>query len=179
MKFLHEHGVVILSGREGTGKSQMCLEIAFLCEKKDYMPYKVDGHTDLEVNFESSKVLCILDGCRQLLDHPQKLRDLTSQKHIWFIFTCRGLESSNVKQILEKMNSFKNIEILDLDNNLTKEEKRQILKLHMEANNIRETSVQVSMHPKADVLTDETVQYELHRDSIEEIINIVMYTSTA
>jgi Ran GTPase-activating protein (RanGAP) involved in mRNA processing and transport len=63
------------------------------------------------------------------------------------------------------MDSFKNIEILDLDDNLTKEEKRQILKLHMEANNITETSVQDSMHPKADVLT-------LHRDTIEEIINL-------
>jgi hypothetical protein len=60
---------------------------------------------------------------------------------------------------------FKNIEILDLDDNLTKEEKRQILKLHMEANNITEASVQDSMHPKADVWT-------LHRDSIEEIINM-------
>jgi tRNA A37 threonylcarbamoyladenosine biosynthesis protein TsaE len=30
MQFLHEHGVVILSGREGTGKSKMCLEIASL-----------------------------------------------------------------------------------------------------------------------------------------------------
>jgi hypothetical protein len=60
---------------------------------------------------------------------------------------------------------FKNIEILDLDDDLTKEEKRQILKLHMEANNITETSVQDSMHPKADVLT-------LHRDTIEEIINL-------
>jgi hypothetical protein len=46
----------------------MCLEIASLCEKENYMPYKVDGHADLEVNFESSKVLCILDDCRQLLD---------------------------------------------------------------------------------------------------------------
>jgi MinD superfamily P-loop ATPase len=36
MQFLHEHGVVILSGREGTGKSKMCLEIASLCEEKDY-----------------------------------------------------------------------------------------------------------------------------------------------
>jgi hypothetical protein len=63
------------------------------------------------------------------------------------------------------MKSFKNIEILDLDDNLTKKEKRQILKLHMEVNNITETSVQDSMHPKADVLT-------LHRDSIEEIINL-------
>jgi nucleoside-triphosphatase THEP1 len=53
--------VVILSGREGTGKSKMCLEIASLCEEEDYMPYKVDGHADLEVNFESSKVLCIFD----------------------------------------------------------------------------------------------------------------------
>jgi MinD-like ATPase involved in chromosome partitioning or flagellar assembly len=26
---------VILSGREGTGKSKMCLEIASLCEEKD------------------------------------------------------------------------------------------------------------------------------------------------
>jgi MinD superfamily P-loop ATPase len=42
MKFLHEHGVVILSGRKGTGKSKMCLEIASLCEEKDYMPYKVE-----------------------------------------------------------------------------------------------------------------------------------------
>jgi hypothetical protein len=163
MKFLHEHGVVILSGRKGTGKSKMCLEIASLCEEEDYMPYKVDGHADLEVNFESSKVLCILDDCRQLLDHQKKLPDLTSQKHIWFIFTCRGLGSLKVKQILEEM--FKNIEILDLDDNLTKEEKRQILKLHMEANNITETSVQDSMHPKEDVLT-------LHRDTIEEIINL-------
>jgi DNA polymerase III delta prime subunit len=135
---------VILSGREGTGKSKMCLEIASLCEEKDYMPYKVDGHADLEVNFESSKVLCILDDCRQLLDHPKKLTDLTSQKHIWFIFTCRGLESSKVKQMLKEI--FKNIEILDLDDNLTKEEKRQILKLHMEANNITETSVQDMMN---------------------------------
>jgi MinD superfamily P-loop ATPase len=47
MKFLHEHGVVILSGREGTGKSKMCLEIAYFCEEEDYMPYKVDGHTEL------------------------------------------------------------------------------------------------------------------------------------
>jgi hypothetical protein len=44
--------------------------------------------------------------------------------------------------------------MLDLDDDLTKEEKRQILKLHMEVNNI-----------KADVLT-------LHRDTIEEIINL-------
>jgi hypothetical protein len=156
---------VILSGREGTGKSKMCLEIASLCEKEDFMLYKVDDHADLEVNFESSKVLCIFDDCRPLYDHLKKLPDLTSQKHIWFIFTCRGLESSNVIQILKKMKLFKNIEILDLDNNLTKEEKRQILKLHMEANNITETSVQDSMHPKADVLT-------LHRDTIEEIINL-------
>ena len=48
MKFLHEHGVVFLSGREGTGKSKMCLEIASLCEEKDYMPYKVDGYGDLK-----------------------------------------------------------------------------------------------------------------------------------
>ena len=163
MQLLHDHRVVILSGREGTGKSKMCLEIASLCEEEDYMPYKVDGHADLEFNFKSSKVLCIFDDCRLLYDHPKKLPDLTSQKHIWFIFTCRGLESLKVKQILEEM--FKNIEILDLDDNLTKEEKRQILKLHMEANNITETSVQDSMHPKADVLT-------LHRDTIEEIINL-------
>ena len=143
----------------------MCLEIASLCEEEDFMPYKVDGHADVEVNFESSKVLCILDGCRQLLDHQKKLRDLTNQKHIWFIFTCRGLESSKVKQILEEMKLFKNIEILNLDDDLTKEEKRQILKLHMEVNNITETSVQDSMHPKADVLT-------LHRVTIEEIINL-------
>ena len=161
MQFLHEYGVVILSGREGTGKSKMCLEIASLCEEEDYMPYKVDGHADLEVNFESSKVLCIFDNCRY--DHQKKLPDLTSQKHIWFIFTCRGLESLKVKLILGEM--FKNIEILDFDDNLTKEEKRQILKLHMEANNITETSVQDSMHPKEDVLT-------LHIDSIEEIINL-------
>ena len=165
MQLLHDHRVVILSGREGTGKSKMCLEIASLCEEEDYMPYKVDGHADLEVNFKSSKVLCIFDDCRLLYDHQKKLPDLTSQKHIWFIFTCRGLESLNVKEILETIYSFKNIEILDLDNNLTKEEKRQILKLHMKANNITETSVQDSMHPKVDVLT-------LHRDSIEEIINL-------
>jgi hypothetical protein len=47
-----------------------------LCEEKDYMPYKVDGHADLEVNFESYKVLCILDDCRQLLDHPEKLTEI-------------------------------------------------------------------------------------------------------
>jgi MinD superfamily P-loop ATPase len=57
MQFLHEDGVVILSGREGTGKSKMCLEIASLCEKENYMPYKVDGHADLEVNFKLSKPL--------------------------------------------------------------------------------------------------------------------------
>jgi hypothetical protein len=44
MQLLHDHRVVILSGREGTGKSKMCLEIASLCEEEDYMPYKVDGH---------------------------------------------------------------------------------------------------------------------------------------
>lgn len=167
MEFLREHGVVILSGREGTGKSQMCLDIASLCDEEDYKPYKVDGHTGLEVNFESSKVLCILDGCIQLLDHPKKLRDLMSQKHIWFIFTFRNLKKLKVKQILEEMKSVKkkNIEILDLDNNLTKKEKRQILKLHMKLNNITETSVPDSIHPTADVLT-------LHRDSIEEIINL-------
>jgi hypothetical protein len=97
--------------------------------------------------------------------------DLTSQKHIWFIFTCRGLESLKLNVILEKM--FKNIEILNLDDDLTKEEKRQILKLHMEANNITETSVQDSMHPEADVLT-------LHRDSIIDfkicmVINFVRH----
>jgi MinD superfamily P-loop ATPase len=71
MKFLHEHGVVILSGREGTGKSKMCLEIASLCEKENYMQNTVDGHADLEVNFESSKVLCIFDDCRLLYDHQK------------------------------------------------------------------------------------------------------------
>jgi hypothetical protein len=35
----------------------------------------------------------------------------------------------------------------------------------MDANNIKETSVQDSMHPEEDVLT-------LHRDTIEEIINM-------
>jgi hypothetical protein len=45
----------------------------FSSEEKDYMPYKVDGYGDLKVNFESSKVLCILDDCRHLLDHPKKL----------------------------------------------------------------------------------------------------------
>jgi hypothetical protein len=45
------------------------------------------------------------------------------------------------------MKSFKNIEILDLDDNLTKKEKRQILKLHMEVNNITETSVQEAYNP--------------------------------
>jgi hypothetical protein len=50
---------------------------------------------------------------------------------ILFAFMCNF---SICQQILEEI--FKNIEILDLDDNLTKEEKRQILKLHMKANNI-------------------------------------------
>ena len=60
MKFLHEHGVVILSGREGTGKSKMCLEIASLFEENYYMPYKVDGHADLEVNLSLLKFYVFL-----------------------------------------------------------------------------------------------------------------------
>jgi hypothetical protein len=61
--------------------------VIFLCMfslklRKIVHMYKVDGHADLKVNFESSKVLCILDDFRQLLDHPKKLTDLTSQKHI-------------------------------------------------------------------------------------------------
>jgi hypothetical protein len=59
MKFLHEHGVVILSGREGTGKSKMCLEIASLCEEEDFMPYKVNGHAVVSSNHAHGEVYSI------------------------------------------------------------------------------------------------------------------------
>jgi hypothetical protein len=64
-------------------------------------------HADLEVNFKSSKVLCIFDDCRLLYDHPKKLTDLTSPKYIWVFYAVifLGMFSLKLRKIVLIYNS--------------------------------------------------------------------------
>ncbi|CAC5366792.1 unnamed protein product [Mytilus coruscus] len=144
MKSLENNGFVVIVGREGTGKSKICLQLASLFEQKDYLPFNVDQKslkTTQIADLKSTKVMFIIDHS---VHNPNKLDQMLDQLpevsdigHRRIIITCRHLQPL-VRKILQRYKLYNDKALIELDKILTVD-KRKILGVHMEVNNIAQS----------------------------------------
>ncbi|CAC5358532.1 TTN [Mytilus coruscus] len=170
MKSLENNGFVIIVGREGTGKSKISLQLASLFEQNDFLLFKVDQKKSLNstqiADLKSTNVMIIIDHSvynpnelGQILD---QLPEVSNISHTRIIFTCRHLQPL-ARQILHRYKLYNDKALIELDKILTVDDKRKILGVHMETNNIaqsKDTEI-LDMRKSKSVVPDEDVITEI------------------
>ncbi|XP_063427434.1 uncharacterized protein LOC134710945 [Mytilus trossulus] len=163
MKSLENNGFVVIVGRKGTGKSKICLQLASLFEENDYLPYEVDQKSldsTQTADLKSTKVMFIIDhsvynqnDLGQILDQLTEVSGITRTK---MIFTCRHLEPFT-RKILQRYKLYNNKALIELDKILTVDDKRKILGVHMEVNNIVQSKDTEIFHKSKSAILGEDV----------------------
>ncbi|CAG2223747.1 unnamed protein product [Mytilus edulis] len=172
-KQMQEHNIVVITGREGTGKSKICLELASLCDKKDYMVLKVDLSENHTVYTDMADTLLIIDDqhyTQNSLNVFMKHLPVLLENNIKVILTCRNSDLEIVRNVQE-INKLKSEAFIDINSCLTSVEKEEMLRSYMKANNISSSSSAESSFWIPEIITDLSVQVTLHDDAIRAIRN--------
>lgn len=59
---MQENNIVIINGREGTGKSKICLELASFYDEKDYLVWQVDLSENYTIYTDMVDSLLIIEN---------------------------------------------------------------------------------------------------------------------
>ncbi|VDI08506.1 Hypothetical predicted protein [Mytilus galloprovincialis] len=173
-KIMQENKIVVITGREGTGKSKICLELASCYDEKDYMVLKVDLSKNHSIYTDISNVLLIIDDQQYTQDSLNTfMKDLVSvlpERNIQVVLTCMNLDLKIVRNVPE-INELKSETFMDINSCLTPEEKEQILRRYMKENNIEVSSSAESNFKDPNILTDLSVLVTLDEDVIKAIRN--------
>ncbi|CAC5392564.1 unnamed protein product [Mytilus coruscus] len=171
---LQENNIVVISGREGTGKSRICLELASCYEKHDYMIMKVDLSENYTIYTDIADALLIIDDEKYSQDYINDFMKHHSQvllkRNIKVILTCGNLNSDIVRSLPE-INKLKKEAFIDINSCLTAEEKEKMLNQYMKVNNIAKSASNESNFKNPIILTDLSVQVTLDEDAIKAIKN--------
>ncbi|XP_076098301.1 uncharacterized protein LOC143068264 [Mytilus galloprovincialis] len=171
-KQMQENNIVVITGREGTGKSKICLELASHYDEKDYMVLKVDLSENHLIYTNISNALLIIDDQQYTQDSLNAfMKDLVSllpERNIQVVLTCRNLDLKIVRNVPE-MNNLKSEAFIDINSCLTPEEKEEILRRHMKENSISSSASYESNFRDPRIVTDLSEQVTLDNDAIEAI----------
>ncbi|VDI35831.1 Hypothetical predicted protein [Mytilus galloprovincialis] len=173
-KHMQENYVVVITGREGTGKSKICLELASLYNEKDYMVFKVDLSENHTIYTDIGNALLIIDDKNYTQDSlntfMKHLLPVLLEINIKMILTCRNLDLEIVKRVQE-IKTLKDEAFIDINKCLIPEEKEEMLRRYMTINNIATSSTFESNCMDPIILTDLSVQVKLDEDAIKIITN--------
>ncbi|XP_052072075.1 uncharacterized protein LOC127710315 isoform X2 [Mytilus californianus] len=173
-KYMQENNIVVITGREGTGKSKICLELASFYDEKDYMVLKVDLSENHSIYTDIGNALLIIDDQQYTQDSlnafMKDLLPVLPKRNIQVILTCRNLDLKIVRNVPE-MNKLKSEAFININNCLTPEEKEEMLRRYMKENNIASSASYDSNFRDPKILTDFSVQVRLDEDAIKIIKN--------
>ncbi|XP_076098303.1 uncharacterized protein LOC143068266 [Mytilus galloprovincialis] len=173
-KHMQENNIVVITGREGTGKSKICLELASIYDEKDYMVLIVDLSENHSTYTDIANALLIIDDQQYTHDSlnafMEHLLPVLDARNIKVILTCRNLDLEIVSSVQEII-PLKDKPFIDMNNCLTAEEKENILRRYMKENNIEISASIKSNFRDQNILTDFSVQVTLDLDVIEVIRN--------
>ncbi|VDI28476.1 Hypothetical predicted protein [Mytilus galloprovincialis] len=173
-KHMQENNIVVITGREGSGKSKICLEIASIYDEKDYMVLKVDLSENHTIDTNIANALLIIDDQQYTQDSlntfMKHILPVLDTRNIKVILTCRNLDLEIVSSVQEII-PLKDVPFIDMNSCLTAEEKEKILRRYMKENNIEISASKMSNFRDQHILTDLSVQVTVNVDVIEEIRN--------
>ncbi|XP_052072079.1 uncharacterized protein LOC127710315 isoform X6 [Mytilus californianus] len=153
-KQMQQNNIVVITGREGTGKSKICLELALFYDKNDYMIIKVDLSENYTIYTDIVHALLIIDDEKytedSLNDFMKHHSQVLLKRYIKVILTCSDLYLDIVKSVPE-MNKLKNEAFIDINSCLTVKEKEKMLTKYMKVNNIA-TSASIESNFKDPVI---------------------------
>ncbi|CAG2209351.1 unnamed protein product [Mytilus edulis] len=159
-KQMQENNIVVITGREGTGKSKICLELASIYDDKDYMVLTVDLSENYTIYTDIANALLIID------DHQYTQDSLnTFMKHLYQYLDLEIV--SSVSEIIP----LKGEPFIDINSCLTPEEKEEMLRKYLKENNIAISAANVSNLGNPEIITDLSVQVTLADDTIKVIRN--------
>ncbi|CAG2198017.1 unnamed protein product [Mytilus edulis] len=171
---LQENNIVVITGREGSGKSKLCLELASCYDEKDYMIIKVDLSENHSTYTDIGNALLIIDEQQytedSLVVFMKHLLPVLTKRHIKVILTCRNLDLEIVRRIPE-INKFKEKVFIDMDSCLTAKEKEEMLRSYMKLNQVTSSSSAESNFRSLEIMTDLSVQVTLDENAIKVIRN--------
>ncbi|VDI68426.1 Hypothetical predicted protein, partial [Mytilus galloprovincialis] len=173
-KHMRENNIVVITGREGTGKSKICLELASRYDEKDYMVLKVDLSENYLIYTDISNALLIIDDqhyTQYSLNAFMKDLSVLPGRNVQVVLTCRNLELKIVRNVPE-INKLKSEAFIDINSCLTPEEKEDILRRHMKKNYIAISASYDSTFRDPKILTDLSVKVTLD----DGVINVVRAT---
>ncbi|CAC5424776.1 unnamed protein product [Mytilus coruscus] len=173
-KQLQEHNIVVITGREGTGKSKICLELASLYDEKDYMVLKVDLSENHTIYTDIVNALLIVDDQQYTQDSVnvfmKHLLPVLLDRNIKVILTCRNLDLEIVRRVPE-INKLKEEAFIEINISLTAEEKEKMIERYLEVYNIATSHSIDSNFRDPIILHDSSVQVKLDVDAIKIIKN--------
>ncbi|XP_052103702.1 uncharacterized protein LOC127737209 [Mytilus californianus] len=173
---MQENNIVVITGREGTGKSKICLELASFYENNDHMIIKADLSENYTIytDIVHPLILLIIDDEKYTQDSLNDFMKHHSQvllkRNTKVILTCRNFDLDIVKSVPE-INKLKNEAFIDINSCLTAKEKEQMLKRHMKVNNIAISASSQGNFKDPKLLTDLSVQVTLDEHAIKKIKN--------
>ncbi|CAC5425547.1 unnamed protein product [Mytilus coruscus] len=173
-KQLQENNIVVITGREGTGKSKLSLELASIYNEKGYVIMKVDLSENYAIYTNINDALLIIDdkvytsdSLNALMKH---LLPVLLDKNIKVVLTCSNLDLETVRSVLEK-DKLKDEVFIDINRCLNVDEKEKMLKRYLKTNNIATSASSESNFKDPNILTDLSVQVTLDDDAIKVIKN--------
>ncbi|CAG2216622.1 unnamed protein product [Mytilus edulis] len=175
-KHMKTNNIAVITGREGTGKSKICLELASIYDKheKDYVVFKVDLSENQTISTNMVDTLLIIDDQQytqdSLHDFMEHLLPVLGERNIKVILTCRNVDLEIVRRVPE-INKLKEEVFIDINSCLTAEEKEEILRSYMKVNHVTSSSSAVSNFRNLEIITDLSVQVTLDENAIKVIRN--------
>ncbi|VDI28480.1 Hypothetical predicted protein [Mytilus galloprovincialis] len=165
---------MVITGREGTGKSNICLELASCYEEKDCMIYKVDLSENYTIYTDMVDTMLIIDDQQYTQDSLNVFMvhslPVLQERNIKVILTCRNLDLDIVRGVPE-INKLKNEAFIDINNCLTYVEKEKMLRSYMKMNNVTSSSAVGRNFSNPEIVTDFSVQVTLDENVIKVIRN--------
>ncbi|XP_076098302.1 uncharacterized protein LOC143068265 [Mytilus galloprovincialis] len=173
-KQMKENNIVVITGREGTGKSKICLELASIYDDKDYMVLTVDLSENYTIYTDIANALLIIDDNQSTQDSlntfMKHLLPVMIERNIKVILSCRYLDLEIVSSVSEII-PLKGEPFIDMNSCLTPEEKEEMLRRYIKENNIGISAANVSNLGNPDIITDLSVQVKIADEAIKVIRN--------
>ncbi|XP_076095650.1 uncharacterized protein LOC143066723 [Mytilus galloprovincialis] len=173
-KQMKENNIVVITGREGTGKSKICLELASIYDEKDYMVLTVDLSENYTIYTDIANALLIIDDNQYTQDSlntfMKHLLPVMLERNIKVILSCRYLDLEIVSSVSEII-PFTGEPFIDMNSCLTPEEKEEMLRRYIKENNIAISAANVSNLVNPKIITDLSEQDKIANETIKVIRN--------
>ncbi|CAG2198014.1 unnamed protein product [Mytilus edulis] len=173
-KHMRTNNIAIITGREGTGKSKICLELASSYYEKDYMVFKVDLSENHSTYTDIVDTMLIIDDQQYTQDSlsafMKLLLPVLLERNMKVILTCRNVDLEIVRRVPE-IHQLKEEVFIDINSCLTAKEKEEILRSYMKVNDVTSSSSAVNNFRNLEIITDLSVQVTLDENAIKVIRN--------